>query len=57
MVAQDRNQPALTGKLDQTIQHSPAVGAAVDVIAQRHDQVVGLGTITSRIARRARRQP
>ena len=43
VVAQDRNQAALTGKRDQPFQDTPAVRTAVNVIAQRDDDVVGLG--------------
>ena len=57
VVAQDRNQAALTGKRDQPFQDTPAVRTAVNVIAQRDDDVVGLGIDRARIAFRARRQP
>jgi hypothetical protein len=57
VVAQDRNQAALTGKRDQPFQDAPAVRTAVNVIAKRDDDVVGLGSIAPRIAFRARRQP
>lgn len=43
VVAQDRNQAALTGKRDQPFQDTPAVRTAVNVIAKRDDDVVGLG--------------
>ena len=43
VVAQDRHQPALVGKFDQVIEHAPAVGPAVDVIAERDDQVIVRG--------------
>src|SRR5271157_5877810 len=43
VVAQDRNQPALTGKGDQSFQDTPAVRTAVNVIAERDDDVVRLG--------------
>ena len=43
VVAQDRNQAALIGKRDQSFQDAPAVRSAVDVIAERDDDVVGLG--------------
>ena len=43
VVAQDRHQAALIGKGNQSFQDTPAVRSAVNVIAERDDDVVGLG--------------
>ena len=52
VVAQDRDQRALPLQLDQAIEHAPAVRAAVDVVAQGDDHVVG-----ARLDRREQRLP
>jgi hypothetical protein len=40
MVAQQRDQPAPAGEVDQALQHAATVRAAVDVVAQQDDRVV-----------------
>lgn len=40
MIAQERNQPALSSKLKESIQDAPAVAATIDVVAQGDDCVI-----------------
>ena len=39
VIAQQRDEPAMMFELDEYVEHSPAIGAAIDVVAQCHERV------------------
>ena len=57
VVAQQRNELALLPQFQQAVERSAAVGAAVDVIAQRDQRVLRCGSIAASTALSAAVQP